>query len=68
MSKCTALTTQQVYKQIQAFLETESVEGLTLRGPAKSSPLYVNGGDSLTLKSGNGVGLSLYPSGAGGMV
>ena len=41
-----------------------------MRGPAKSSPVYVNGGDTLTLKSGNagadiwryGVGLSLYPS------
>lgn len=37
-SKCTALVTQQVYRQIHTFFEEEVIVTLTCKGPAKSTP------------------------------
>ena len=50
-----ALMTQQVNKTIRAFDWT--LPGfVTYSGPAKSTPVLVNGGASCTLKAGSGGG------------
>jgi len=55
-SKCTALITQQVYKQIQTFLLFLGLLVLTYSGPAKSMPVEVNGGSLVTQNLGRGGG------------
>lgn len=57
MSRWIPRVTRQVKTQIHA-LDDVLVKGpfLTERGPAKSTPVYVNAGFSLTLKSGSGGG------------
>ena len=47
ISRCTALTIQQVYRHIQTFLVLEAKVSLVYRGPAKSIPVYENGGARL---------------------
>ena len=51
----TALVTQQVYRQIQVLNSSVSPP-LMYRGPAKSTPVYVNGGACVSLKLGSGGG------------
>ena len=53
-SRCTAQVTQQVYRQIHTLLSVVALLILTKREPAKSTPVNVKGGSSLTLKSGKG--------------
>ena len=53
-SKCIALTAQQVYKQIHTLLCVGEPAILTYIGPAKSTPVWVNAGSSLTLKFSRG--------------
>ena len=60
MSRCTDLTTQQVNRHIQTFLVLEAKFSLMYRGPAKSIPVYKNGGASLTLRRGSGGKGALY--------
>ena len=54
-SKCTALITQHVYKQIHTLFPFVNLS-LVYSGPAKSTPVYVKAGCSFTLKSGRGGG------------
>jgi hypothetical protein len=51
-SKCSALTMQHVYKQIQTFGFSSLV--FTYNGPRKSMPVAVKGGASFTRNSGSG--------------
>ena len=53
-SKCTALVAQQVYRQIQLFLDVDVTLSHVYKGPAKSMPVKENGRLSLTLKDGSG--------------
>ena len=55
-SRCTALTAQQVYRQIQTLASVDNPGTLMYRGPAKSTPVYENAGSSVTLKLGRGGG------------
>ena len=50
-SKCSALTTQHVYKQIQTFGFSSLV--FTYNGPRKSMPVAVKDGASFTRNSGS---------------
>ena len=53
-SRWTALTVQQVKRQIHTFSLPQPF--FMYKGPAKSTPVYVNGGASSTLNDGNGGG------------
>ena len=55
ISKWMALITQHVYKAIHAF-DWTLPRFLIYNGPAKSTPVLVNGGASCTLKTGSGGG------------
>ena len=52
MSKCTALTTRQVNKQIHAFVVLIRQSVWMINGPAKSTPVKLNAGASLTRITG----------------
>ena len=56
MSRCTALVTRQVNKQIYTFLAAELTSVQTSNGPAKSTLVKLNAGSSLTLLTGSGGG------------
>ena len=56
MSKCTALVTRQVNKQIYTFLVVALPSVQISNGPAKSTPVKLNAGSSLTLLAGSGGG------------
>ena len=51
--KCIALTTQQEKRYILTFDSFELSDPLTYRGPAKSTPVYIKAGTSLTLNAGS---------------
>ena len=53
-SKCTTLVAQQVYRQIQLFLDVDVTLSHVYKGPAKSMPVKENGWLCLTLKEGSG--------------
>ena len=50
-SKCIALVVQQVYRQIHVFFY---VDGISYKGPVKSTPLEEKGRLSRTLNDGSG--------------
>ena len=56
MSRCTALVTRQVNKQMYTFLVVALPSVRTSNGPAKSTPVKLNAGSSLTLLIGSGGG------------
>ena len=56
ISKCTALVTQQVNRQIHTLLFVVDPLSLTYSGPARSTPVYEKAGDSVTVHSGRGGG------------
>ena len=55
-SRCTARTVQHVYKQIHALVPFVLPVDFTYNGPAKFTPVEVNGESILTRKSGSGGG------------
>ena len=56
MSKCTALVTKQVNKQIHALPVLLGPSVRIVNGPAKSTPVKLNAGSSFTLLTGKGGG------------
>ena len=56
VSRCTARLTRQVKRQIYTLFDWVSEKVWTWSGPAKSTPVYENGGSSLTRNIGIGGG------------